>query len=487
MRSFSRSAKDRGSTENPLISLVLPVKNGLPHLKKTIEAIRRQRYRNFELLIQDGVSTDGSLEFVSSLNDLPRVEVVSAPDSGIGQGYNRALMRSRGELVCFLASDEYLYEDALEKGVKFFRRYPDAAVIYGKVDIVDDKYRRVQTFMPPRFELQAAMRCEVVPTTSAVLNRKVIGKDLYYDESLKTCPDYDFWIRLGCRFSVSRFVNVNHTFMAVLGTRASTTYRAESYDQFCADKLSILNKFLGAQPASRKIEGLRRSASAGIFLWAAESLLALEGPSERLLRFCQEAAHLDPGSRRLARILAHVPEAKLDIRSRRISLTGVVQPPEPPGKTEVEKRISLQRAETFPEWAGANIAQGDPIRITTGTAPWVYASQLPIKLTQPLHSEKWYWIRLRVRVIVGSVGLSLLSGQSLLHERICLPTDGPADVFIPLPGSTHAQAVMIRNGGVEGLSVIELHEVSIESTFKPQTLAQDHPGTGTLDRDSEFQ
>lgn len=466
MRLFSRLVKAGSSPVNPLISLVLPVKNGLPHLKKTIEAIRHQRYRNFELLIQDGVSTDGSLEFVSSLNDLPRVEVVSAPDSGIGQAYNRALGRSRGDLVCFLASDEYLYDDALERGVDFFRRCPGAAVIYGKVDIVDDQYRHVQTFVPPPFKLRAVMKCEIVPTTNGFFNRRVIGEDLYLDESVKTCPDYDLWLRLGSRFSSSKLVNFDHIFSVALGTRASASFRVESFDQFCADKLFILNRFLDTQPTSRKIEALRRSASAGIFLWGAEMLLLLESPSERFFKFCQEAARLDPQSKRLARLLRQVPGAELDVRSGRISLPEALQPKEPIGRTEVEGTISLRSAETFREWVGATIDHGDPVRITTSATPWAHSSLLLLNLTQPLHSKKWYWVRLRVRVIVGSVGIGILTGRSLLNERICLPTDKSTDVFIPLPQSTPAPAVMIRNGGVERPSVIDLYEASVESTPK---------------------
>lgn len=107
-----------GTPSSPLISLVLPVKNGLPHLQKTIDALRRQTYRNFELLVQDGGSTDGTLPYLDSIRDLPKIELVSQPDSGIGQAYNRGIARCQGDLVCLLASDEYLDNDALEKGTR---------------------------------------------------------------------------------------------------------------------------------------------------------------------------------------------------------------------------------------------------------------------------------------------------------------------------------------------------------------------------------
>jgi glycosyltransferase len=139
------------NAQAPLISLVLSVKNGLPQLRKAIDAIRRQTYRNFEVIVQDGGSTDGSLQYLQSVGDLPKIEVVSQPDDGVGQAYNRGISRSHGDILCLTASDEYLDDDALEKGVAWFSAHPDAAVIYGAARLVDAEDRLVQIFF--RFRL----------------------------------------------------------------------------------------------------------------------------------------------------------------------------------------------------------------------------------------------------------------------------------------------------------------------------------------------
>src|SRR5256885_16146944 len=109
----------------PLISLLLPVKNGLPHLRTTIDAVWRQTYQDYELIIQDGGSTDGTLDYLHTLRGMPNVAIASAPDCGIGQAYNRALTRSSGDLVCFIAADEYLEDDSLERGVAWSHQYPE--------------------------------------------------------------------------------------------------------------------------------------------------------------------------------------------------------------------------------------------------------------------------------------------------------------------------------------------------------------------------
>ena len=83
------------AANSPLISLVLPVKNGMPHLQTAINALRRQTYRHFEVLVQDGGSTDGSLAYLESIRDLPAMEIVTAPDAGIGYVSSRHPPQSR--------------------------------------------------------------------------------------------------------------------------------------------------------------------------------------------------------------------------------------------------------------------------------------------------------------------------------------------------------------------------------------------------------
>lgn len=148
---------------NPLISLILPTKNSLPHLKNAIEAIKQQTYRNFEVIIQDGGSSDGTLEYVHSIKDLPKLKVYSEPDKGIGQAYNRGLSKSEGDFVCLAASDERLFPYSLELGLSWFNENPTAAVIYGGSNIIDDSGKILQTFLPPPFIFSKIIKCESVP------------------------------------------------------------------------------------------------------------------------------------------------------------------------------------------------------------------------------------------------------------------------------------------------------------------------------------
>ncbi len=291
--------------QQPLISLALAVKNGLPHLRSTIEAVQRQTCRRFELVVQDGASTDGSLDYLLATGKtIPGFRIESAPDAGVGQAYNRALARCSGELVCFIAADEQLDDDALERAVGWWQMRPDAVYLCGSVRLVDGTGAITQVFHSPHFDLLRHLRCEVVLAFAGLLNARKIGNELYYDEGLATCPDYDFWIRLGCRFDPDDFVVAPGVFKTARADRASMSYRAEAFPQFCTDKLFALNRFLDAQPPGSLVEAVRRSSSAGILTWAAEQVLSLEGRSSLFTRLCDEAATFDQWSPRLQRLVA---------------------------------------------------------------------------------------------------------------------------------------------------------------------------------------
>jgi glycosyltransferase involved in cell wall biosynthesis len=444
----------------PLISLVLPVKNAMPHVKKTIEALRRQTYRNFELLVQDGGSTDDTLEYLRSIRDLPHVDISSQPDRGVGQAYNRGIARSSGELLCLIAADEYLDDDALEKGVRWFRRFPRAAVVYGGVRLLNEKDQVKQIFIPPRFDLTRFVHNELFPTTAGFLNRERIGHDLYYDESLQTCPDYDFWIRLGSRFRPQELVVVREPILTVRGDRTSMSYRAESFDQFTRDKIFVLERYLRSLGDAAEVAKLRVTAKAGIFTWAAECVLELEGGSPRVLKWIGEAARLDPDSQRLAKLKKALEARKIDASSQPVAPTGPT--------VRVDGILQLDHCYAHPAWIGAKVHHGTPTRVTTMWGRWHYSAIIPLSWRERMNDRHWYWAKLSVTVLSGQVGIGLLASNNLLDERLVSAKDGRLDVFVKLSQS-EAEGVMIRNGSLRRRAQVDIFSATIECTPKVES------------------
>ena len=453
---------------DPLVSIVLPVRNALAHLPATIDAIRRQSYPRYELVIQDGASTDGTLDYLSTIAGLPDVRVASAPDSGIGQAYNRGLQRATGDFICFAAADEVLEEGALARGVEWARRHPEAVAINGSVRLVNRGDRVTEVFRPPHFDLLRHLRCDVVLAFAGVLNRRRIGSDLYYDESLKTCPDYDFWIRLGSRFEPDAFVAIDEPFKAALADATSMSYRADAYDQFCVDKMFILNRYLATQPGGPLTEAVRRAAAAGIYAWAAQGVFNIEGGSPRFIHWCRESARLDPWSERLATLAEASRGFRLDPVTGELAEVAVPQADEPTGETS-RTPLDLKSAGTDPSWAlrGATVEPGPVVRVRTPASPWQYAAEIPLSGHVTLDPQRLHWVRLELTVVAGEVGVSLLVDGQVLHERAVTAAQGRTTVFIKV-SRPHARGILLRNGQGQPASEVELLAASIESIRRPQ-------------------
>jgi len=175
---------------SPLISVALAVKNGMPHLRHAIESLQRQTYRNFELIVHDGASKDDSVAFIRAAKDIPRIDIESAPDRSIADGYDRAYRRCRGDLVHTLGCDEILEPQALETFVKWYREHPDAVMVYGDYNLIDAAERIVSTVRPSPFDLLEYLKLKMSPATGpAFLNRRLIGAELYQDRSLLAAGD----------------------------------------------------------------------------------------------------------------------------------------------------------------------------------------------------------------------------------------------------------------------------------------------------------
>ena len=113
----------------PLVSVVIATLNAMPHLQRAIAALEAQTFRDFEIVIQDGGSTDDTLSYLESAAQRLPISISSEPDSGIGQAYNRGMQRCSGTFVSLSASDEQLLPHSLEMAVRWYEQHPEAVHI----------------------------------------------------------------------------------------------------------------------------------------------------------------------------------------------------------------------------------------------------------------------------------------------------------------------------------------------------------------------
>ncbi|UZJ66104.1 glycosyltransferase [Sphingobacterium sp. KU25419] len=117
------------------ISVIIPTYNAGKTIYKCLSTLLQQSFEDFEILIQDGGSTDNTLELVSSFND-KRIRFLSENDKGVYDAMNKAVSRSKGKWLYFLGSDDTLFSNRIFDIISGSLRESLGEVLYGDVKLL---------------------------------------------------------------------------------------------------------------------------------------------------------------------------------------------------------------------------------------------------------------------------------------------------------------------------------------------------------------
>ena len=102
---------------SPLVSVIMPLYNKRPYVKRAVHSVLRQTFPDWELIVVDDGSTDGSSTEIP--RDEPRIRLFRQTNAGPGAARNHGISIARGEYVTFIDADDYYYVDKLEQEVKY--------------------------------------------------------------------------------------------------------------------------------------------------------------------------------------------------------------------------------------------------------------------------------------------------------------------------------------------------------------------------------
>ncbi|MGI9284256.1 MAG: glycosyltransferase family 2 protein [Pseudomonadales bacterium] len=122
----------------PLQSIITVVLNGYPHIAQCIESVVSQKTDSIEFIVIDGGSTDGTLDVINAHRHSIDA-IISEPDSGVAQAFNKGIALARGDFVAFLNADDYYEPDALNLACqRIDSSATNTDVFYGAINYVDD-------------------------------------------------------------------------------------------------------------------------------------------------------------------------------------------------------------------------------------------------------------------------------------------------------------------------------------------------------------
>jgi glycosyltransferase involved in cell wall biosynthesis len=130
--------------EEPLVSILMSNYNYGQYISEAVDSVLRQTYARLELVVCDDGSTDRSCEVIEAYRRQDRrITLICKQNGGQASGYNAAFRASRGEVVCFLDSDDVCLPTKIERIVEAFRANPQAGFAGHKLIRVNERRRRI--------------------------------------------------------------------------------------------------------------------------------------------------------------------------------------------------------------------------------------------------------------------------------------------------------------------------------------------------------
>jgi len=199
----ARYARESAPADAPVISIVTPSFNQAQFLEATVRSVLDQRYPKLEYIVQDGGSTDGSIDILRRhAHGLAGWE--SRPDRGQTHAINLGMQRTTGSIMAYLNSDDLLLPGSLAYVARYFHEHPDVDVVYGHRVLIDVDGQEIGRWVLPPHDDQVIKYTDFIPQETMFWRRRAweaVGGA--FDESFRFALDWDIILRFqaaGLRF-----------------------------------------------------------------------------------------------------------------------------------------------------------------------------------------------------------------------------------------------------------------------------------------------
>lgn len=249
----------------PLVSVIIPSYNMERFTPLTVESVLAQDYLNIEIIVVDDGSTDGSVAALTRFGD--RIRVLEQKNAGACAARNRGLAECKGDFVAFLDCDDLWETHKLSRCVEALMAEPSAVMVHSHAYWIDADGK---VFGPPSFEprpvgkiflelarLNHVMNSTPLCRTAAV--RAVGG----WDEAIFTTADWELWLRLAHRGSISFLPEV------LARTRVVSFYNARNINKTRREWVYVLDKHRAWLNDESYAQGLARMSYYVARLYAA--------------------------------------------------------------------------------------------------------------------------------------------------------------------------------------------------------------------------
>lgn len=190
----------------PKISIVIPSFNIEDYIEETLQSIVNQKYPNLEVIIQDGGSTDGTVDIIKKYaKKYPKkIKWESKKDKGQTDAINKGLKKASGDIITFINGDDLYEKDALKKVGSYFAENPDILWLAGRGKVIDKKGNEIargvtayKNFLLNSNRYPLLLMVNYLMQPSVFLSRAAYQKYGPFTGKRNYILEYDMWLKIG--------------------------------------------------------------------------------------------------------------------------------------------------------------------------------------------------------------------------------------------------------------------------------------------------
>ncbi len=185
------------------ISIIIPTFNRCQHLKRALDSIAQQIVSEYEIIIIDDGSTDGTTEMVEKY--YPQVEYFYQANEGVSAARNKGLTLAKGDWIAFLDSDDEWLPGKLASQVNALKSMPNYKICHTEELWVRNGVRVNQMKKHKKsggwIFKHCLPLCAMSPS-SILIHRSIFDDVGYFNPALPVCEDYDMWLRISAKYPV---------------------------------------------------------------------------------------------------------------------------------------------------------------------------------------------------------------------------------------------------------------------------------------------
>lgn len=210
--------------EKPLISVVIPTYNRERYIKKALESVLNQSYKNFEIIVIDDSENDKTEKIIKLLNRKEIKYIRNEVRLGFVKSLNKGIAMAQGKHIARLDDDDIWCDpQKLEKQVKFLEEHPGYILVGGGAILIDEKGKELRRILPPEKDdkIRELMLFDCLFSHSTVVFKKETWELAEgYDERFDSAEDWDLWMKFG---EFGKFYNFQEYFVHFLQAEQGKT------------------------------------------------------------------------------------------------------------------------------------------------------------------------------------------------------------------------------------------------------------------------